>query len=364
MTQQPIRVAVVYGGRSSEHDISILSATSVINAIDRKKYQIIPILIQKDGTWFSAALDQLATPQQPIVMMPAQGLCTVQGSHTTLLPIDIVFPVLHGPFGEDGTIQGLLDMIGLPYVGAGVLSSALGMDKAAMKALFKHHGLPVVPHCVITRHEWQTNPKQVEARCLSELPLPWFVKPANMGSSVGISKVKNIQEFATAMDHAALFDLKVLVETGIQEAREIEIAVLGNHLPQLSIVGEIITSYEFYDYNAKYRDDQLQLIVPAEVDTETLQTLCDCALKAFTAIDCRGLARVDYLVRRTDNQVFLSEINTMPGFTNVSMYPKLWQASGISYTQLIDQLLSLGLAHYAEKQCNQLQIPAIPAECE
>jgi len=357
------RVGIIFGGRSSEHDVSILSAKSVISAMDPNKYLAIPIHITKQGTWHSACITQLDLPGEAIVLLPGQTTpyrlqSLKKGLNNPIdQTLDIIFPLIHGPFGEDGTLQGLLEMSGIPYVGSGVLSSALGMDKALMKAIFLHHGLPVVQHQVVSRNTWQNHPQRVQATCLAELPLPWFVKPANMGSSVGITKVKQISEFAKAMDHAALFDRKILVEAGVSDAREIEIAILGNEEPQLSVLGEIITHFEFYDYHAKYLDESLQLIVPAKVHASTLQTIHEIALKAFFAIDCAGIARVDFLVRRTDNAVFLSEINTMPGFTNVSMYPKLWQASGLAYPDLIDKLLNLGLQYHADKQCNRLLIP-------
>ena len=261
----------------------------------------------------------------------------------------MVFPVLHGPYGEDGTVQGLLELTGLPYVGAGVLGSAVGMDKVVMKALFRAAGLPVADSVDFRRREWRADAATIAVRVAAEIGYPCFVKPANLGSSVGISKVHRPQDLAAAVDLAAEYDLKILVERSVEDAHEIECSVLGNHDPQASVIGEVIPSREFYSYEAKYVDDASDLIIPAELPEDVSNQVREMAVTAFRAVDCAGLARVDFLVTRGSQEIFLSEINTLPGFTKISMYPKLWEASGLSYPELLDRLIQLALERHAER---------------
>ncbi len=273
------------------------------------------------------------------------------------IDVDIVFPVLHGTFGEDGTIQGLLELADIPYVGAGVLGSAAGMDKAVMKELFRAAGLPIVKHVTILRKQWEDGPKRVRRSIESALKYPLFVKPANLGSSLGISKVRERSELDAAMDEAAKFDRKLVVEQGVGggkgRAREIECSVLGNDEPQASVAGEIVPSAEFYDYAAKYVDEGSQLIIPAKLTRTQQKRVQQLAVRAFLAVDCSGLARVDFLGDPRTGRIFVNEINTMPGFTSISMYPKLWAASGVPYAALLDRLIQLGLERHAEKKRNQ-----------
>jgi D-alanine-D-alanine ligase len=264
--------------------------------------------------------------------------------------IDVVFPVLHGPYGEDGTVQGLLELANVPYVGSGVLGSAVGMDKAAMKTMFAAAGLPIVPHLVVMRREWQSDARAITHRVGDELKYPVFVKPANLGSSVGISKAKSDGELVEAMDLALQFDRKIVIEAGVPNAREIECAVLGNDDPQASLPGEIVPSGEFYDYNAKYIDGSSTEIIPAKLSPAHVRDIQRLAIEAFRAVECAGMARVDFLLARDSGEMYLNEVNTIPGFTTISMYPKMWEASGLKYPDLIDRLITLALERHAEKQ--------------
>lgn len=376
-----IRVWVLFGGRSGEHEVSLMSAASILGAIDREKYDVVPIGITKEGRWIAvgdplkALTGGLASADAtPVALLPdpsrqalvrledaGPGAPTEGGPGGYPLaradedpgPIDVVFPVLHGPYGEDGTVQGLLELAGIPYVGGGVLASAAGMDKAVMKALFEHRGLPVAPYRVVLRKRWRADPGGVRAEIEAALGYPCFVKPANLGSSVGISKVHGPEELAPAMDEAAEYDRKLVLEAAVPDAREIEVSVLGNDEPVASVPGEIIPSREFYDYRAKYLDGASELIIPADLPREVAERVRGLAVEAFRAIDCAGLARVDFLVRRPDLEVFVNEINTIPGFTTISMYPKLWEASGLPYAELVDRLIQLALERHAEKQENR-----------
>jgi D-alanine-D-alanine ligase len=391
-----IRVGILFGGRSGEHEISLLSAASVFNAIDKNKYEVVPIGITKEGRWVTAADaerllrgkfedhkhlragDPEATPGAAVL---AKGEAVVvppePQKHGSLTPfetdasahaltrratdraidVDVIFPVLHGTFGEDGTIQGLLELADLPYVGAGVLGSAAGMDKDIMKALFRAAGLPIVKHVTLLRSEWETKAKKVEKFVESKLKYPVFVKPANLGSSVGISKAHDRKELGPAIEEAAKFDRKIVIEQGVggreQKAREIECSVLGNDNAKASLPGEIVPSTEFYDYNAKYLDEGSQLIIPAKLSKGETKEVQRLAIAAFKAVDCSGLARVDFLMEPKSRKIYLNEINTMPGFTAISMYPKLWAASGVSYSDLIVRLIQLGLDRHEEKKKNQ-----------
>ncbi|HUS16439.1 MAG TPA: D-alanine--D-alanine ligase family protein, partial [Chloroflexia bacterium] len=280
---------------------------------------------------------------------PATGSNAVALAGHTLGAVDVVFPVLHGPFGEDGTVQGMLELAGLPYVGSGVLGSALGMDKIAMKAVFASYGLPVGPYVAVMRHEWEQDPAGVQQRAEAALTYPMFAKPANLGSSVGISKIHEPDEFAGALTRAARYDRRLLIEQGL-DAREIECSVLGNEAPRASVCGEIAPRREFYDFRAKYLDNTSDLIIPADLPVEVSERVRALAVAAFQAVDAAGLARVDFFVRRGDDAVFVNEINTLPGFTAISMYPKLWEASGLTYAELVSRLIDLALARHADRR--------------
>jgi D-alanine-D-alanine ligase len=378
-----LRVGVLYGGRSGEHEVSLASAAAVFANLDRARYDPVPVRIEKDGRWTLADRPPLAASAAEVIeharleaarpvragrevhLVPRPGeetmiainrgdgkaVDTPRGAVTiTGLSLDVLFPVLHGPYGEDGTVQGLIELAGMPYVGAGVLASAAGMDKAIAKVLFASRGLRVGPYDVVLRREWIENPKAVTARLLESLGLPLFVKPANLGSSVGISKVKDASALAAAMDLAAEFDRKIVVEAAIPDAREIECAVLGNDAPEASTPGEIVPSREFYDYEAKYLDEGSKSIIPAELEPGQVETVRRQSIEAFRAIDCAGMARVDFLLSRTDGAIYINEINTIPGFTTISMYSKMWEASGVPYSALLDRLITLALERHAEKQ--------------
>ncbi len=395
---QKLRIGILFGGRSGEHEVSLLSAASVLRAIDKEKYEVVPIGITKDGRWLTAehAEDLLGgklileprhlragdpdnteaaavlargeaavVPPEPVHRQ--RGLVPFQTDATPLrrasdraINVDVIFPVLHGTFGEDGTIQGLLELADIPYVGAGVLGSAAGMDKDIMKSLFLAAGLPIVKHVTILRSAWEKDSKKVE-RLVAKLKYPVFVKPANLGSSVGISKAHNRKELGPAIEEAAKFDRKIVIEQGVggnkNKAREIECSVLGNDQPEASVLGEIVPCKEFYDYNAKYVDEGSQPIIPAKLTKAETKRVQELAVKAFQAVDCTGLARVDFLMEPGSagktRKIYLNEINTMPGFTSISMYPKLWAASGLAYSDLIDRLIQLGIERHEDKKKNQ-----------
>lgn len=360
--KRKIRVGVILGGRSGEHEVSLVSAQSVMDAMDKEKYEVIPIGITKEGRWIAggdpvAALKGLPaedTHHTALLGDPTQrGLVPHDAmqavERATPVALDVLFPVLHGPYGEDGTVQGLLELADVPYVGAGVLGSALGMDKAVMKDVFKAHGLPVVRYRVYKRRELDREQPRIEAEIERELGYPCFVKPANLGSSVGVSKVHDRSELRPALLLAASYDRKIVVEEGIN-AREIECSVLGNDEPEASVLGEIIPSNEFYDYNAKYVDGRSELVIPAPLPDALAQRIRQLAIQAFVALDCAGMARVDFLLDRDTLDVYVNEINTIPGFTSISMYPKLWEASGLPYPALIDRLIELALERHEEKR--------------
>jgi len=389
-----LRVGVLFGGRSGEHEVSLLSAASVLNAIDKKKYEVVPIGITKEGRWVTAAHaerllkgDAATGPEarhlragDPQTTSAAAVLAKGEGvvvppmpghHHSSLVPfetdvaqthsahaidVDVIFPVLHGTFGEDGTIQGLLELADIAYVGAGVLGSAAGMDKDVMKRLFRDAGLPIVKHVTVLRSAWREQPKRARKLIEGALKYPVFVKPANLGSSVGISKVHDSSELAAAMDDAAQFDRKLVIEQGVggnkSKAREIECSVLGNDNPMASVPGEIVPIKEFYDYDAKYLVEGSRPIIPAKLPKGKLKEVQRLAIAAFQAVDCAGLARVDFLMDPRSGKIYVNEINTMPGFTSISMYPKLWAASGVPYAELIDRLILFGLERHAEKKQN------------
>jgi D-alanine-D-alanine ligase len=387
-----LRVGVLFGGRSGEHEISLLSAASVFKAIDQNKYEVVPIGITKGGKWLTASDaerllqgkpleserqlragdpdattaaavlqngESVVVPPEPhkSSMTPFQTDMPVRRASDRAINVDVIFPVLHGTFGEDGTIQGLLELADIPYVGAGVLGSAAGMDKDIMKSLFRAAGLAIVKHVTVLRSEWESSPKKVQKLVESRLKYPVFVKPANLGSSVGISKARDRKELGPAIDEAAKFDRKIVIEEGVggkkNKAREIECSVLGNDKPEASVPGEIVPSAEFYDYSAKYLDEGSQLIIPAKLTKAETKKVQELAIAGFRAVDCSGLARVDFLMDPKSRKIYLNEINTMPGFTSISMYPKLWAASGVGYSELITRLIQLGLDRHAEKKRNQ-----------
>jgi D-alanine-D-alanine ligase len=357
-----LRVGVVFGGRSAEHEVSLVSAASVINALDKDKYEVVPIGITSDGRWLSSpdAVKLLKDgknlnrePEKIILPDPSRKGLVEPGAPSRPAGtdrLDVIFPVLHGTMGEDGTVQGLFELAGIPYVGAGVLGSAAGMDKVVTKQLCEHAGIPVTPYIWFLAGEFGSASKQIVSSIERDLRYPCFVKPANLGSSVGISKVHSHEELRPAILLAAEYDRKILVEKSIENAREMEVSVLGNDEPIASVPGEILSSNEFYDYDAKYVDGKSRAVIPARLPNTVAKKLKDFAVRGFKAIDGAGMARVDFLVRKGNNTVFFNEINTIPGFTSISMYPKLWEASGIPYPQLLDRLIELALERFRTKQ--------------
>jgi len=362
-----IRVGVIFGGRSGEHEVSLASARSLMGAMDKEKYEVVPIGIARDGRWIASG-DPLraleagdASASQPAALLadPSRsGLLRLEDTEraveaTCLAELDVVFPVLHGPYGEDGTVQGLLELAGIPYVGAGVTGSALGMDKAVFKDVVRAHGLPLVNYVVMMRREWDARPEAVLDQIEEALGYPVFVKPANLGSSVGVSKCKGRGELSAGLSEAARYDRKLVVEAAVPAAREIEVSVLGNDEPIASVPGEVIPSREFYSYEAKYvdRDDAAsKLLIPAPISPETAERVQELAVRAYLAIDCAGMARADFLFSGETGELYISELNTIPGFTAISMYPKLWEASGIPYSALIDRLIELAFERQRDKE--------------
>jgi D-alanine-D-alanine ligase len=353
-----LRVAVLFGGRSAEHEVSIASAASVIRALDPGKYDVLPIGISKDGRWLAGEgaqklLADTIQRGQRVLLPPEPGataLMRLGGEKAGPgLGVDVVFPVLHGTYGEDGTIQGLLELANLPYVGCGVLASSVGMDKEVQKRLFEQAGLPVVKSQTVPRPRWEQEREQVLDEVQRKFRFPVILKPATLGSSVGISKAHDAAELAAGLDLAAEFAQKILVERAV-DAREIEISVLGNEEPRASVPGEILPHHEFYDYAAKYTEEGTQLVVPAPLKPRQTKKLQNYAIRAFQAIDGSGMARVDFFLERQTGRMYLNEINTIPGFTSISMYPRLWEASGVSYRELIDRLIELALERHREKQ--------------
>lgn len=363
-----LKIAVLFGGRSGEHEVSLASAKSVMRALDPEKYEVIPVGITREGAWIVgadplAALEQEDLGQaQPAVILadPTQGGLKQlsprpqeqAGQLALLSRVDVVFPVLHGTFGEDGTVQGLLELANLPYVGAGVLASALAMDKIAFKDVCLARGLPVAEFIGTTRRRWEREPEAVLVEIEAKLPYPLFTKPANLGSSVGISKCRDRVGLRAGLAEAARYDRRLLVEVAVPAAREIEVSVLGNEEPRASVPGEVIPSREFYDYASKYLDDgeaASKLLIPAPLDETLTRHIQALAVAAYTAIDGAGMARVDFLLSRETGELYLNEINTIPGFTPISMYPKLWEASGIPYPRLLSWLVDLALERHDEQ---------------
>ncbi|WP_058188163.1 D-alanine--D-alanine ligase family protein [Terracidiphilus gabretensis] len=376
-----LRVGVVFGGRSGEHEVSLLSAASILKAIDRKKFDVVPIGITKEGRWLTAgeadnllagngetakqlrAGDPHATPGAkmlnqgvPTLLSPEPAALAATDTKNQLL--DVIFPVLHGTFGEDGTIQGLFELAGIAYVGSGVLGSSAGMDKDVMKKLFAQARLPIVKHVTLLRHEWETAPRKAVQKIEAALKYPVFVKPANLGSSVGISKAHDRKELGPALDEAAKYDRKLVIEQGVGgkggvKARELEVAVLGNDDPKASVVGEIIPGKEFYDYEAKYLSEGSVPVIPAKLTAAETKQIRAMAVEAFRACDLAGLARVDFLMEPDGKRrIYLNEVNTLPGFTQISMYPKLWEATGVKYRDLITRLIELAVERQKEKERN------------
>jgi len=350
-----LRVGVLFGGRSGEHEVSLASAASVIRGLDPDKYEPVPIGITKDGHWL---IGEGAAKMLPDILKSGRRvMLTADPTEAALVPLDrgagaqrfdVIFPVMHGTFGEDGTIQGLLELADLPFVGAGVLGSAIGMDKDVAKRLCDSAGIPVVPWVTIQRWQWENEPQAVRTIIEEKFPYPVFVKPATLGSSVGMSKVHDAEELAPAMNLAAEYGMKILVEKAVT-AREIEVSVLGNHDPQTSIPGEIVPHREFYDYTAKYLEDGTQLLIPADLKPPQIKRIQTLAVEAFRALELSGMARVDFFLEKKGGKLYLNEVNTIPGFTSISMYPKLWEASGISFRELIDKLIELALEMHGEK---------------
>ena len=363
--KKKLRIGILFGGRSGEHEVSLLSAASILKAIDRRKYDVVPIGIDKAGEWLPPAAAQAllsgSSTAEPLQLTAGADL--VQRSralsqHGALSKdLDVVFPVLHGTFGEDGTIQGLFELADIAYVGSGVLGSAAGMDKDVMKKLFASAGLPQTPYVSLLRSQWQNTPARCTKQIEAALGYPLFTKPANAGSSVGISKVHDRSELSAAMDVAASFDRKIVIEQGVGgpgvKPRELEVAVLGNDSPEASVVGEIVPGAEFYDYDTKYHSDDSIPIIPAPLTGAQSKQIRAMAIEAFRACECSGLARVDFLMeparKGSQPSIYLNELNTMPGFTSISMYPKLWKATGLPYKQLIDRLIQLALERHREK---------------
>ena len=412
---QRLRVGVIYGGRSSEHEVSVASAAAVLGNLDPERYESVPIRIDRDGRWSLPERPPLESSARAViegVRRPGGGaaesagpgpdeaaveahlvahprrdtIVTIRregagrgagaggrdgagagaggrveagagaggdGAHPATvagLPLDVVLPVVHGPYGEDGTLQGLLELANVPYAGAGVLGSAVAMDKAVAKTLLAARGLPQVDHCVVAGPEWDADPGRVAARVEEALPYPVFVKPCNLGSSIGVSRAADREELRRALARAREFDRKLLVEGAVADAREIECAVLGNDTPEVSVPGEIVPAGDFYDYDAKYLDDDAELIIPARLPAARADAVREMAAEAFRAVEGAGMARVDFLLAAADDRIYVNEVNTIPGFTTISMYAKLWEASGLPYPALLDRLIELALARHAAKQ--------------
>jgi D-alanine-D-alanine ligase len=378
MTHKKLRIGLVFGGRSGEHEVSLASAKAVMENINPDKYEIVPICITRNGTWLlmaprshrtgASGQGQAAVPTSPYGLdgftdatvvtlvsdpsvgglIPLTGERPLQGNGK----LDVIFPVLHGTYGEDGTLQGLLELANVPYVGCNVLGSALGMDKEKMKMVFSSVGLPVGKYLVYRRNQWERAPETILSSIERQLGYPNFVKPVNLGSSVGISKAHNRNELEQAMNMAAVYDHKIIIERGI-DCRELECGILGNDEPSASVVGEIIPSNEFYDYNAKYIDNKSELVIPANLPQAIAEEVRRQAIQAFLALDLSGLARVDFFLEKGTSKVYINEVNTLPGFTQISMYPRLWSASGLAYPGLLDRLIELAIERFADRQRNR-----------
>jgi D-alanine-D-alanine ligase len=366
-----LRVGVIYGGRSGEHEVSLASAAAVFKNLNPERYEAVAIRIEKDGRWtlprrpptLISAAEVIAARAEAheenreahLVAHPgAETLLSIDRAESAAIvsgsTLDVVFPVLHGPYGEDGTVQGLLELANVPYVGAGVLASAVGMDKATMKLVFSARGLPICDYEVVLKRDWKRDERGTMTAVINRLGFPVFVKPANLGSSVGISKAKHAAELRTAIEFAATFDRKIVIEAAVPRAREIEVAVLGNDDPEASVPGEILPAREFYDYQAKYIDDDSKTVIPAALSPGETEDVRRLAVAAFKALDCAGMARVDFLLSGESGSLYVNELNTIPGFTMISMYSKMWAASGLDYPALLDRLIALALERHADKQ--------------
>lgn len=352
-----IRVGVIFGGRSGEHEVSLRSAQAIMHGLNRDKYEVVPLGITKEGHWVAGdpmavltANAEARMESRAVMLPPIPGHQQIVDSRYPEkgMTLDVMFPVLHGTFGEDGTIQGLLELANVPYVGAGVVGSAVGMDKGIFKRVMAAHNIPVLPWVLIQGARVKDDLQAAVADIEAKLPYPVFTKPANLGSSVGISKCSNRQELIGGLREAAAFDRRIVVEQGI-DARELEVAVLGNEYPRASVVGEIRPKRDFYDYEAKYISDDSELLIPAPLSEEVSDRIRQLAVAAYQAIDCAGLGRVDFLLDRHNEQIFINEINTLPGFTVISMYPKLWEASGLSFGELLDQLIGFALERFEQR---------------
>ena len=373
MPEKKMRIGLIFGGRSGEHEVSLASATSVMANLDKDKYDVVPIGITREGSWLLGieppqllAAEQSVAPDVGLEQTTAVTL-TGDPSLRRLIPIrsnepldaegtlDVIFPVLHGTYGEDGALQGLLEMANVPYVGCGVLGSALGMDKEKMKMVFRSVGLPVLDSLTYRRNQWERSPEEIINAVEHRICYPCFVKPVNLGSSVGVNKAHNCEELQHAIRVAAEYDRKFIIEVGI-DCRELECSVLGNDEPLASVVGEVIPSNEFYDYNAKYIDGKSQVVIPADIPQITAENVRRWAVQAFLALDLSGLARVDFFLEKETGKVYINEVNTLPGFTQISMYPKLWEASSLSYSQLLDRLIELAIERHDDRQRNKTSL--------
>jgi D-alanine-D-alanine ligase len=370
-SNKKIRIGLIFGGRSGEHEVSLFSANAVMSHLDRNKYEVVPIGITKTGAWLLGSDPQklLAAEQGADVEEETTTSVTLTGDPNVrrLIPLqngeslqdngalDVIFPVMHGTSGEDGALQGLLEMANVPYVGCGVLGSALGMDKEKMKMIFQTVGLPIVDYLTYRRHEWERSPEATLDAVEQYLGYPCFVKPVNLGSSVGINKAHNRAELEHAMRVAAEYDRKIIIERGIN-CRELECAVMGNNEPIASVVGEVVASNEFYDYRAKYIDNQSRITIPADIPQATAEEVRRQAIKAFIALDLSGLSRVDFFLEKETGLVYINEVNTLPGFTQISMYPQLWEASGIPYSELLDRLIELAIERHTDQQRNRTSL--------
>ena len=358
-----IKLGIILGGRSGEHEVSLMSSRSVLSVLNPEKYEVIQIGIDHDGNWWSgkdviSAFERHTTVGlYRVFLLPEPGTATLYkreifGGKEIMLPVsalDVVFPVLHGTFGEDGTLQGFFEMADLAFAGAGVLGSSVGMDKGVFKDVMRANEIPVVDWLICTRKDTEADIETILDKAEKLSPYPLFIKPANLGSSVGISKAKNRSDLMEGIMDAARYDRRILIEKGVNNAREIEISVLGNENPRASVPGEIRPSDEFYSYNAKYIDGKSELFIPAPISAELSLQVQELAIRTYKAIDCAGMARVDFLLERDTNMLYLNEVNTIPGFTSISMYPKLWEASGMTYEQLVDELINLALERKAER---------------
>lgn len=375
--KKKIRIGIIFGGRSGEHEVSLASAASIIANLDKDKYEVVPIGITKEGSWLlgveppqlQAAEQHITSDTNPDENPTQTTAVTLTGdpSLRRLIPVhsneqlgsegtlDVIFPVLHGTYGEDGALQGLLEMANVPYVGCGVLGSALGMDKEKMKMIFDSVGLSIVDSLTYRRNQWERTPEEILDAVEEHIGYPCFVKPVNLGSSVGVNKAHDRDELKHAINVAAEYDRKIIIEYSI-DCRELECSVLGNDEPLASVVGEVVPSNEFYDYNAKYIDGKSQVIIPADIPHITAENVRRWAVQAFLALDLSGLARVDFFMEKETGKVYINEVNTIPGFTQISMYPKLWEASGLSYSQLLDRLIELAIERHEDRQRNRTSL--------